>query len=167
MNLDLTSIASTVLGSGALDGIISKTGSSKNDVSSVLSEALPLLIQGAGKQSSGSNANGFAQALEQHASNSTSNLSSFFKNVDIEDGAKIVSHLLGSNTSDIAKQIAKKLNIDGKQVSTIISTAAPLLMSLLGKKATEAKDSKTSTASIAQALLGSVDVNSILKGFLK
>lgn len=167
MNLDLTSIASTVLGSGSLDGIISKTGASKKDVSSVLGEALPLLLQGAGKQSTGSTANAFAQALEQHASNSTSNLSSFFKNVDINDGAKIVSHLLGSNTSSVSKEIAKKLNIDEKQVSSILSTAAPLLMSLLGKKATENKDAKTSTASIAQSLLGSVDVGSILKGFLK
>lgn len=168
MNLDLSSIASTLLGSNSLEGIVSQTGASKKDVSAVLNEALPLLLQGVGKQSTGKDTlASFASALEKHAGNSTSSLSSFFKNVDINDGAKIVSHLLGGDTSSIAKEISKKVNIDEKTVKQILSVAAPLLMSLLGKKVTENKDDKTSTASLAQSLLGSVDVGSILGSLLK
>ena len=169
MALDLTSIASTLLGSDALSGIASSTGASKNDVTSVLTSALPLLLQGAGKQSKGSStAESFAQALENHAGKSTSSLSSFFKNVDLADGAKIVGHLLGAKNDSTAKKISKDSGLDTAQVLKILAAAAPLLMTLLGKTTAQSKkDDKTSTASIAQALLGNVDVGSILTGLLK
>ena len=170
MNLDLGSIASTLLGSSSLTGIADSTGASKNDITQVLSSALPLLLQGAGKQSTGkTTAEAFAQALEQHAGNSTSSLSSFFKNVDLEDGAKIVSHLLGSSTNSTASEISKKTGLDAKQVATILAAAAPLIMSLLGQKTAQAKkeDKTSTTQDLAKALIGSVDVNSLLKGLLK
>lgn len=170
MNLDLGSIASTLLGSSSLNGIANSAGVSKKDVTQVLSSALPLLLQGAGKQSTGkSTAASFAQALEQHAGNSTSSISQFFKNVDLEDGAKIVSHLLGKSTNSTAKTISSKTGIDADQVATILAAAAPLIMSLLGKKTAQAKKTeKTSTTQdLAKALIGNVDVNSILKGLLK
>lgn len=170
MNLDLGSIASTLLGSSSLNGIANSAGVSKKDVTQVLSSALPLLLQGAGKQSTGkSTAASFAQALEQHAGNSTSSISQFFKNVDLEDGAKIVSHLLGRSTNSTAKTISAKTGLDADQVATILAAAAPLIMSLLGKKTAQAKKTeKTSTTQdLAKALIGNVDVNNILKGLLK
>lgn len=170
MNLDLGSIATTLLGSSSLNGIASSTGASKKDITQVLSSALPLLLQGAGKQSSGkTTASSFAQALEQHAGNATSSLSSFFKNVDLDDGAKIVSHLLGKNTNSTAKKISKETGLDTKTIITILAAAAPLIMSLLGKKTAQAKkaDKTSTTQDLAKALLGNVDVNSLLKGLLK
>lgn len=169
MALDLTSIASTLLGGDALSGIASSTGASKKDVTSVLQSALPMLLQGAGKQSTNaSTAASFAQALENHAANSTSSLSSFFKNVDLDDGAKIVSHLLGTDTEKTAKKLSKESGLDAKQVAAILAAAAPLLMSLIGKKTSQAKKTdKDTTASLAQALLGNADVTSILTGLLK
>lgn len=169
MGLDLNSITSTLLGSDALQGIVSSTGASKNDITKVLTSALPSLLSGAGKQASGKDtASSFASALEHHATNSTSSLSSFFKNVDITDGGKIVSHLLGGSKDSTAEKIAKESGIDPKTVAKILAVAAPLLMSLIGKKTNEAKkDDKTSTASLAQALLSNVDVGNILTGFLK
>lgn len=170
MNLDLGSIASTLLGSSSLNGIANSTGASKKDVTQVLSAALPLLLQGAGKQSTGkSTAASFAQALEQHAGSSTSSLSSFFKNVDLDDGAKIVSHLLGKSTNSTTKSISKQTGLDANQVAAILAAAAPLIMSLLGKSTTKVKktDKTSSTQDLAKALIGNVDVNSILKGILK
>lgn len=170
MNLDLGSIATTLLGSSSLNGIANSTGASKKDVTQVLSAALPLLLQGAGKQSNGkTTASGFAQALEQHAGVSTSSISSFFKNVDLDDGAKIVSHLLGKSTNTTANKLAKQTGLDSKTIISILAAAAPLIMSLLGKKTVQAKktDKTSSTQDLAKALLGSVDVGDLLKGFLK
>lgn len=170
MNLDLGSIAKTLLGGDALSGIASQTGASTKDITSVLTNALPLLIQGAGKQSSNKDtASSFLSALEQHSAKETSSLSSFFKNVDINDGAKIVSHLLGNDNKSTAEKLSKELNIDAATITKILAAAAPLLMSLLGKKTASAKtESKESVASsIAQSLLENVDVGGLLKGFLK
>lgn len=170
MAFDLGTIASTLLGSSSLNGIAKSTGASKDDISQVLSSALPLLLQGATKQSkSKTTAAGFAEALEQHAANSTSSLSSFFKNVDLDDGAKIVSHLLGTSTNSTAKKISKTSGLDSETVTKILAAAAPLVMSLLGKGAAQAKkaDKASSTQDIAKALLGNVDVGSILTGLLK
>ena len=175
MGFDLSSIASTLLSSDALDGIVSSTGASKNDITSVLSSALPSLLGGAAKQSTGKDtASSFASALEHHASNSTSNLLSFFKNVDAADGGKIVGHLLGGDKDATAEKVAKQTGVDPKTVVKILAVAAPLLMSLLGKKTNEAKkeDKTSTTASLAQALLGSassgkLDVGDILGSLLK
>ena len=169
MGLDLNSIASTLLGKDALNGIASSTGLSSKDVTSVLTSALPSLLNGASNQSTGKDTlEGFAQALQQHAGKNTSSLSSFFKDVDLVDGGKIVSHLLGSKTDSTSNDIASKLGIDAKDVSKILAAAAPLFMSLLGKKAqSAAKDPEASLSSIASSLLGNVDVGDLLKGFLK
>lgn len=170
MTLDLETIASTVLGSSSLNGIAKSTGASKQDVSNVISQALPLLLQGATKQSkSKSTAESFAQALEQHASNSTSSLSSFFKNVDLDDGAKIVSHLLGTSTNTSAKKISKSSGLDVETVTKILAAAAPLVMSLLGKTTAKAKkaDKSSTTQDLAKTLLGNVDVGGIINSLLK
>lgn len=168
MEFDLSSIASTIMGGDALKGIASSTGLSSKDVSSVLSSALPQLLNGASKQTSNAKTvSGFASALQQHASSNTSNLSSFFKNVDLDDGGKIVNHLLGSKNTTTTK-ISKDLGIDSKDVAKVLAAAAPLLMSLLGKKAQSVKKKdETSLESIAGSLLKNVDVGDILKGFLK
>ena len=169
MASNLGSIMTTLLGSDALKGISSASGVSSKDVTSVLSSALPLLLSGAGKQTSGKTASGFASALEQHAGTDISNLASFFKNVDADDGAKIVQHLLGSKTNSAAKDIAKKSGLDAEQVIKILAVAAPLLMSLLGKKtqSDKKKDKTSTTAALASALLSNVDVGSILTSLLK
>ena len=168
MNLDLGSLASTFLDKDALSIVAEKAGVSTKDVSSVISQALPTLLNGANKQSTNSStAEGFAKALLQHSSANTSNISSFLKGVDLDDGAKIVSHLLDGKTSDIASDLSKKLNLDSKQIATILSCAAPLLMSLLGKKAKDSSKDNDSLSSIASSLLSNVDVGSVLTSFLK
>lgn len=170
MNLDLGSIASKLLGASSLNGIANSTGVSKKDVTQVLSSALPLLLQGASKQStSKTTASSFAQALEQHAGSQTTSLSTFFKNVDLDDGAKIVSHLLGRSTNSTAKSISKQTGLDANQVSAILAAAAPLIMSLLGKKTVQAKktDKVSTTQDLAKTLLGNVDIKDVLSGLLK
>lgn len=170
MNLDLNSIAKTLLGSASSKGIAQQTGVSSKQVTEVLTSALPLLLEGAGKQSTGkSTAASFAEALASHATSDTKNLSSFLSNVDLEDGAKIVNHLLGKGKNTTAKKISKESGIDTETVIKILAAAAPLLMSLLGKKATSnAKtNKKQSTASIASAILENVDVGGLIGSFLK
>lgn len=171
MAFDLTSIAKTLLGNDSLTGIAKASGVSTSDVTSVLASALPSLLNGASKQSTGkTTAASFAQALADHSKSKTTDLASFFKNVDAEDGGKIIAHLLGTKGSEnTAKKVAKESGVDAEKVIKILSVAAPLLLSLLGKKTKtqQKKETNSTTASLLGALMGNSDLTSILGKLVK
>ena len=163
--MDMNSLISTLLSSDSVSGVSKATKTSSKDVQSVLSAALPALLNGAKAQSEDkSTAESFAKALLSHGKDDTSNLSSFLKNVDLEDGSKIISHLLGSD--DSVKKIAKKSGVDAKETGDILSAAAPLLMSLLGQESASKKSNGSAALEIAGAVLKNVDVGDLLGDLL-
>jgi len=165
--MDLKKIAGSLLSSDAIGGLGKLTGASGSDITSVLTNALPSLLSGANEQAHDSGTSeGFANALTQHAKDDTSNLTSFLGKVDLTDGSKIISHLLGANESSVVKKVAKETGVSQKQTSSILSAAAPLLMSLLGKQADEDKDSGLDIGGLLGGLVDNVDVGSLLTGLL-
>lgn len=172
--MDLMSIMSAMMGGSSTTGISKATGTQSADVTSILASALPTLLQGAGKQAQDtSTASSFAQALQYHAADDTSNLSNFYKNVDLDDGAKIVKHLFGSNTNAAIKSIASDAGVTQNQAASVLSAAAPLMMSLLGqqtaaetRKATTQAQQTSATSSLMSSLLSNVDIGSIASSLL-
>ena len=166
---NVESILKELLKSDAVKGISKTSGVSLDGVESVLKNALPSLINGASKQTTDAKTkDSFFAALDSHGSKDLSNLTSFFKNVDVSDGAKIISHLLGNKQDATSNKVAKETGIDAGDVAKIMAVAAPLLMSVIGKKAKENKtEEKDTTANLASALLGGIDVNGLLKNFIK
>lgn len=165
--MDLTKLAGTLLSSDSISGLSNLTGASASDVSNVLTQALPALLQGANKQAKGNDtAESFASALSDHAKDDTKNLSKFLGNVDLKDGAKILTHLLGSDKDDVIGEIAENTGVSKKDTNSIVSAIAPLLLSLLGQQADEDDDKESNTAGLIGALLDNVDVGSLLTGLL-
>ena len=161
--MDLKKLTSTLLSSDSIKGLSSATGVSKGDVSSVLAEALPALLNGANGQAKDSGtAKGFAEALAQHAKDDTGNLTSFLGNVDLGDGAKIIGHLLGSDKDSLTKTVAKKTGVSSSKIGDILSAAAPLLMSLLGQQADEDEEKESGVGALFGNLLDNVDVGDLL-----
>ena len=168
-NMDLMSIMSAMMGGSSTSGISQATGTSSVDVSSILAAALPALLSGAGQQASNaSTATSFAQALEDHASVDTTNIASFFNNVDLDDGSKIVNHLLGSDSTATTKAIAKEAGVTQKQATAVLSAAAPYLMSLIGQQTASQTQAQTTqaaktntTSSLMSSLLSNVDIGSL------
>ena len=161
--MDLKKLTSTLLSSDSIKGLSSATGVSKGDVSSVLTEALPALLNGANGQAKDSGtAKGFAEALAQHAKDDTGNLTSFLGNVDLGDGAKIIGHLLGSDKDSLTKTVAKKTGVSASKIGDILSAAAPLLMSLLGQQADEDEEKESGVGALLGNLLDNVDVGDLL-----
>ncbi len=163
--MDITSLLGTLLSSDSISGVSKTTKSSSSDVTSVLSAALPLLLNGAQAQAENkSTAASFSKALAAHGKDDTSNIASFLENVDMEDGSKIIGHLLGNDDSAM-KAIAKKAGTNTKTVSNVLAATAPLLMSLLGQKDND-DDDDNALGSIAAALIKNVDVGDVIGGLL-
>ena len=165
--MDLSKIAGSLLSSDSLKGLSSLTGASNGDIKNVLTSALPALLSGATEQAKNeSTAESFANALAQHAKDDTSNLAGFLGNVDLGDGAKIISHLLGSNKEEIVEKAAKASGVSEKKTSDILSAIAPMLLSLLGQQAEEDDDKESGVNGLVGALLDNVDVGSLLSGLI-
>lgn len=164
--MDINSLIGTLLSSDSVSGVSKATKSSSKDVQSVLSAALPTLLKGAKKQSEDKNtAESFAKALLSHGKNDASDVSSFLKNVDLDDGSKIIGHLLGKDDDNV-KKIAKESGVSTKEAGNILSAAAPLLMSLLGQESASKKSSNSAALDLAGALLKNVDVGDLLGDLL-
>ncbi|MDD4493313.1 MAG: DUF937 domain-containing protein [Eubacteriales bacterium] len=137
--MDLSKLLAETLLSGNTVSALSETSGAKGDqVEQVLKSALPTLLQGMQKNASTKEGGqSLSKAVSNHAKDDTSDISSFLKNVDIEDGEKILSHILGSNKNKVEKGVAKKAGLSSKQTSNILAAAAPLLLNLIGNKKEE------------------------------
>ena len=164
--MDTSLILSTLLSASSIKGISKTTGTDTDTVTTILSQAVPALLTGANKQATNSKtAKSFAQALTEHAQENTSNVGTFFKNVDLNDGAKIIQHLLGSSTASTTKSISKAADTDTETTASVLSATAPLLMSLLGKSA-GSNTSSDALGSLIGSLTKNINVTDLLGGLL-
>ena len=184
--MDVTSLLGTVVSQDSLKQISRAADVPTKDVQSVLMSALPSLLSGALSQANdASTAASFAGALDQHSASDTSNLISFLSSVDVDDGAKIIGHLLGNSSNAVVDQAAEKSGLSVGSTLKILSIAAPLLMSLLGKSAQSQQQAQTQATtvipltqstqqsgglnigSLMGSLLQNVDVGKLLISLLK
>jgi len=167
--MDISSLLNTFLSSDSVSQLSQSANVSADEAKSVLSSALPQLLNGALSQSKDSEtAEGFANALSQHASSDISNIGSFLSGVDLDDGSKIVSHLLGSGASAAVSEASQKAGVSEEKTSTILSSVAPLLMSLLGQETSsqQSADSSLDISGILGSLMGNTDLSGMLSGLL-
>ena len=163
--MDLSKIAGSLLSSDSIKGLSNLTGTSTKDITSVLTNALPSLLKGVTEQAkNNSTAEGFANALAQHAKDDTSSLSGFLGKVDLADGAKIISHLLGSDKEETINRAVMASGVSANNVNAILSAIAPMLLSLLGKQTEEDGNQESGVRGLVGNLLDNVDMGSLLSG---
>jgi len=166
--MDLNALMSTMLSQESIENLGAKTDASPDEVRGVLGNALPLLLNGAAAQANDeSTASGFLGALQQHSQDDASNISSFLGGVDMSDGAKIIAHLLGANTSAQTTAVAQQSGVSQAKTGNILSAVAPLLLTLLGQQA--AGSSSNNAAGIGNlmgSLMGSGDMSGLLGSLL-
>ena len=171
--MDINALMSAMLSSDSIKNMSQVTGASQKDVKNVLASALPSLLSGAQSQADDAGTvEGFAGALTDHAKADTTDIASFLSKVDLEDGGKIVSHLLGAEKDATTRKAAEAANVDAGKSGSILAAAAPLLMSLLGQQTaqesgqTGGATSSSAISGLMGALLSNVDVTSLLLGLL-
>lgn len=166
--MDLNALLSTMLSEESINNLGAKAEASPEEVRGVLGSALPLLLGGVSTQANNqATASGFVGALNQHAQDDASNLSSFLGNVDMGDGAKIIAHLLGANTATQTQAVAQQTGVSQAQTSNILSAAAPLLLTLLGQQvAGNNQNNSAGIGSLMGSLMGSGDMSGLLGSLL-
>lgn len=131
--MDLTNLLGTLTGNDAVEAIAKNLKIESKQVSSVITNALPMLLGAMQKNASTeSGANALAKAFGDHAGNA-GNILSNLAGSDLTDGNKILGHIFGGNLSSVLNGISQKTGVVSNAVGGILASIAPSLLALLGK----------------------------------
>ncbi len=145
-----------LLSSDVISSIAKSAGASKGDTSSVLANALPDLVKSmASNASTKEGAKSLSKALDDHTTDN--GIGSLLKNIDLEDGSKILGHILGDDKKSTESKVSKKSGVDKDTTATILATAAPLLLSALGSEKKSRKTKDNDLGDLLGSLLGKDD----------
>ncbi|TVZ54803.1 uncharacterized protein DUF937 [Lutibacter sp. Hel_I_33_5] len=149
------------LGKTIISGVAGSTGNDSGKTGSVLTMALPVLMKAMERNASTpKGAEGLMGALsKKHDGSILDNLGDLFKggvNKEVvQDGGNILGHILGNNQQNVEQVIGQKAGMDKGGVANILKVAAPILMGVLGKQASQQKVQQPSDLSgLLGGLLG-------------
>ena len=107
-------------------------GQVKNGVMAALPAMLTALSKNTGTEKGAQELN---NALEtKHDGSILNNLSGYLSNPDLKDGAGILNHLFGSQTSNVANAVSQSSGLDSNGSMKMLQMRAPVLMGMLGQQ---------------------------------
>ena len=110
-------------------------GQVKNGVMAALPAMLTALSKNTGTEKGAQELN---NALEtKHDGSILNNLSGYLSNPDLKDGAGILNHLFGSQTSNVANAVSQSSGLDSNGSMKMLQMLAPILMGMLGQQKKE------------------------------
>lgn len=128
------------LGKTIINGVSNQANAPREKTNDVLTMALPVLMQAMKRNASNpQGAQGLLGALEnKHDGSILDNLGDLFQGgvnrEVIEDGDKILGHVLGNKKQTIEQTLGSRAGLDASSVGEILKVAAPILMGVLGKE---------------------------------
>ncbi|WP_372757651.1 DUF937 domain-containing protein [Mariniflexile sp.] len=145
------------LGKTIINGVSNQTNQPANKTQDVLTMALPVLMQAMKRNAATpQGAEGLMNALNnKHDGSLLENLGGLFSGgVDssiLDDGSKILGHVLGGKQQAVENTLGAKAGMDANSVAQILKVAAPILMGILGN---QAKQQNVSNSGGIESLLG-------------
>lgn len=145
------------LGKTLIQGTARETGQPEEKTGELLQMALPILLGAMQKNTrSQQGAEGLMNALNgKHDGSILDQIGTLFEGGYTEevrqDGAGILSHVIGDKESFIASTLAQKVGMKSSDVSRILQMAAPILLGFLGK---QQRDRGVDSASGLEGMLG-------------
>lgn len=137
------------LGKTIISGVSGSTGTDQDRTGSVLTMALPVLMKAMERNASTpEGAEGLLGAIKgKHDGSILDNLGDLFgggvNEEVVNDGDKILGHVLGAKRDGVQQVIGQKSGLDSGSVANILKVAAPILMGVLGKQASQNNVSST------------------------
>ena len=133
----LSLLTNAMTSESSVNSISNKSGIDSSDITKLLIKAIPVLIaQLTSNASSEQGAQSLLGALGQHTS--TASIESQIANADTVDGSKILSHILGGNSSSVLGGLSNQTGLDESQVSGVLSNITPAMLSSLSATTTAA-----------------------------
>ncbi len=124
--MDLNSIISSLTGNNLIGEIAKKFNIDTTKIINVIKAAIPKFLSAMQKNAgTAAGAAALTQALSNHAGQGLS--------FDLEDGKKILSKIFGGNLGSVISSLGKQTSTTNDQVSNILASVAPNLLSVLGK----------------------------------
>ena len=119
-----------------LGQLAEQVGGNEGQVKSGVMAALPAMLTALSKNTgTEKGAQELSNALEtKHDGSILNNLSEYLSNPDLKDGAGILNHLFGSQTSNVANAVSQSSGLDSNGSMKILQMLAPVLMGMLGQQ---------------------------------
>ncbi|HNZ83482.1 MAG TPA: DUF937 domain-containing protein [Sedimentibacter sp.] len=167
--MDLMEMLSSQLGNeNVLKQLSKSTGADSSQIQQAMKLGLPALMQAMGKNAStAEGASSLAKALDFHKDDETDNIEDFLKNVNKEDGSKILNHILGSKNKSIQRNLAKQTGMKADQTTDLMAQLAPLLLGTLGKQKASQKVDSSGLARMLSGALGQGKDNNLMDSVSK
>ena len=124
--MDLNSIISAITGNNLLGEISKKFKIDTNKIMDVIKAAIPKFLSAMQKNAgTAAGAAALTQALSNHAGQGLG--------FDLEDGKKILAKIFGGNLGSVISSLGQQTSTTNDQVSNILASVAPNLLSVLGQ----------------------------------
>mgnify|MGYP000850089975 FL=1 len=119
-----------------LGNLASQVGGNEGEVKNGVMAALPAMLAALGKNAgTEKGAEELNNALEKkHDGSILDNLSGYLSNPDLKDGAGILNHLFGNQTSNVANAVSQSSGLDSNGSMKMLQMLAPILMGMLGQQ---------------------------------
>lgn len=153
--MDFTQLLGGPAGQQVIEEISNKSGATKEETSSVIQAATPVLIGMLHKNaSSEQGASNLLNALKDHQGGILSNLSGALASEDTKkDGEGILNHILGNQQGQVQQMLSMNTGVSISKIMSILPLLAPVLLGLLGSKA---NSDKVSSGGGLSDLLGGI-----------
>lgn len=150
MNL-MNMLTSALTSGAALEALSAKTGLSQKQLKLIIAIAIPLLLRKMTSNASSQNgASSLLGALNQHQSKKE--IPEQLENADVEDGAKIVGHILGDEQEDLVREVAAQADVDPKDVNIVLGNISPTIMNGLSAATESASAQQSSGVDLSDGL---------------
>ncbi|MBR4908354.1 MAG: DUF937 domain-containing protein [Acidaminococcaceae bacterium] len=161
----LETLLKSMTSSSSLDTMSRRTGGSNDQMAALISLALPILLKALTENASTKDgAASLNEALSQHRE--TGSVAEQFETADMDDGAKILQHILGGNSSSVMNGLSRQSGLNNDQVGSALSALAPVLLSSLSAASNQAPQPRMQPQRPAIDLSDGIDASDIL-GFMQ
>ena len=119
-----------------IGNLASQVGGNEGETKNGVMAALPAMLAALGKNAgTKKGAEELNNALEKkHDGSILDNLSGYLSNPDLKDGAGILNHLFGNQTSNVANAVSQSSGLDTNGSMKMLQMLAPILMGILGQQ---------------------------------
>ena len=155
-----------------IGNLASQVGGNEGEAKKGVMAALPAMLAALGKNAgTEKGAEELNNALEKkHDGSILDNLSGYLSNPDLKDGAGILNHLFGNQTSNVANAVSQSSGLDTNGSMKMLQMLAPILMGMLGQQKKEnnldAQEIGNLTSNLAANFAGEGGIMSMVTNLL-